>query len=73
MGSWTQSENVCGCVIQENRREKKERKMGHEIIEEESLTDRGILNQKKESDRHSSGQEDRRTRRERERKSRVSF
>ena len=42
-----QGENVCGCVIQENRREKKERKMGHEIIKEGSLTDRGILNQKK--------------------------
>ena len=47
MSSWIQGENVCGCVTQDNRREKKERKMGQEIREEESLTERGILNQKR--------------------------
>ena len=54
---------MCGCVIQDNRREKKERKMEQEIREEESLTERVILSQNVSDMTH----EDKRTGRERER------
>ena len=57
------------CDTRKNRREKKERKMGQEIREEESLTERVILSQNVSDMTH----EDKRTGRERERWSRGSF